>query len=217
MIAAILVGLLLTFTFGAWLSLAAAASLFFLLLDKEHRWKVALGTVVAAALFAALLLGPLRPFVQIKLLGNGIGSLAWDAFTRLDAWLFALRTWWTHPLMGVGIGNYEILEYAHEFIHSPWGPSGSTPHETYLYLLAESGLIGLFSMLFIVVGNVRSNLKLRSHPCLGLIGWFGDDSTFFGPHTSYLVWLLLGLSEVLRNLSHKPSPFPEVLGAPNAD
>jgi O-antigen ligase len=132
--------------------------------------------------------------------------------------------------MGVGIGNYEILEYAHEFIHSPWGPSGSTPHETYLYLLAESGLIGLFSMLFIVVGNVRSNLKLRSHPCLGLIalalafalctnliGWFGDDSTFFGPHTSYLVWLLLGLSEVLRNLSHKPSPFPEVLGAPNAD
>jgi hypothetical protein len=72
-------------------------------------------------------------------------------------------------------------------------------------------------------------LKLRSHPCLGLIalalafalctnliGWFGDDSTFFGPHTSYLVWLLLGLSEVLRNLSHKPSPFPEVLGAPNA-
>jgi putative inorganic carbon (HCO3(-)) transporter len=229
MIATILAGLLLTFTFGAWLSLVATAGVFFLLLDKKRRWKVVLTALLTIAIFAGLLLGPLRPFVEVKLLGNGIGSLAWDAFTRLDAWIFALQTWQTHPFIGVGIGNYEILEYAHEFIHSPWGPSGSTPHETYLYLLAESGVIGLVSMLFVVLGNVRSNLQLRSHPqfglialalafalCTNLIGWFGDDSTFFGPHTSYLVWLLLGLGEVIRKLSRKHSPLPQLLGAPNA-
>lgn len=228
MVAAILVGLLLTFTFGAWLSLIATAGLFFLLLDKKRRWKAALTAVAAMGVVAALLLGPLRPFVEVKLLGNGIGSLAWDAFTRLDAWVFALQTWRSHPLIGVGIGNYEILEYAHEFIHSPWGPSGSTPHETYLYLLAESGVIGLVSMLFIVLGSVRSDLKLRIHPqlglialvlafalCTNLIGWFGDDSTFFGPHTSYLVWLLLGLSEVIRNLSRKQPSLPQLRGVPN--
>jgi putative inorganic carbon (HCO3(-)) transporter len=229
MIATILAGLLLTFTFGAWLSLVATAGVFFLLLDKKRRWKVVLTALLTIAIFAGLLLGPLRPFVEVKLLGNGIGSLAWDAFTRLDAWIFALQTWQTHPFIGVGIGNYEILEYAHEFVHSPWGPSGSTPHETYLYLLAESGVIGLVSMLFVVLGNVRSNLQLRSHPqfglialalafalCTNLIGWFGDDSTFFGPHTSYLVWLLLGLGEVIRKLSRKHSPLPQLLGAPNA-
>ena len=228
MVAAILAGLLLTFTFGAWLSLAATAGLFFLLLDKKRRWRIVLTALLAFAIFAALLLGPLRPFVEVKLLGNGIGSLAWDAFTRLDAWIFALQTWRTHPFIGVGIGNYEILEYAHEFIHSPWGPSGSTPHETYLYLLAESGIIGLVSMLFVVLGNVRSNLRLKSHPqfgfialalgfalCANLIGWFGDDSTFFGPHTSYLVWLLLGLSEVIRNLSCKHSGWPQLVSLPN--
>src|SRR5207244_7599842 len=124
------------------------------------------------------------------------------------------KTLWAHPWLGVGVGNYEILEYGHETIHSPWGPSGSTPHETYLYFLADSGVIGLASMLVILLGTIRSGLRLKNNSRWGLIalalafalitnmiGWFGDDSTFFGPHTSYLAWLLVGLSETVRNLA----------------
>jgi O-antigen ligase len=214
-VGSILAGLLLTFTFAAWLSLAAATALFVLLLERKRRWKLALTGLVVLSLFSALLMiGPLRPFVFEKAFGNNIGSLAWDTLSRLDAWTFAVHTWWAHPLFGVGIGNYEILEYAHETIHSPWGEGGSTPHNTYLYLLAESGLVGLVGMLAIVLGTLRKNIRLRLHPEFGmialalafslttnLVGWFGDDSTFTGPHTSYLLWLVVGLSEAVRNLA----------------
>ncbi len=212
---ATLAGLLLTFTFGAWISLAATTIIFVLLFDKKRRWKLLLAAgLILVVIVPLLIFGPLRPFIETKLFGYGIGSFAWDVITRLDSWTFAVQTWWSHPFFGVGIGNYEILEYAHEYIHSPWGPSGSTPHETYLYLLGQSGVVGLVSMLAILLGAVRSNLSLRTDPKFGLIasalafalianliGWFGDDSTLYGPHTSYLVWLIVGLSEAVRNSS----------------
>jgi putative inorganic carbon (hco3(-)) transporter len=207
-----LAGLVLTFTFGAWLSLAVTTAIFVELFDKKRRWKlIVCVSLIVALTIPLLVVGPLRPFIDTKLLGNGIGSFAWDVLTRLDAWTFALQTWWSHPWLGVGVGNYESLEYAHEYIHSPWGPSGSTPHETYLYLLGQSGIVGLVSMTAIIFGAVKSNLKLRRHPEYGLIaaalafalvtnivGWFSDDSTLYGPHTSYLVWLIVGLSEAVR-------------------
>ena len=219
MAAATLVGLLLTFTFGAWLSLAAAITLFVLLIDRKRRWKLVGISFLIFAIFAGLLVvGPLRPFVFEKAFGNNIGSLAWDALSRIDAWTFAVQTWWAHPIFGVGVGNYEILEYAHETIHSPWGEGGSTPHNTYLYLLAESGIVGLAGMLMIMLPTLRRTLSLRHNAEFGIIalaiafaitvnmiGWCGDDSTFTGPHTSYLLWLMVGLGEALGNLARKTS------------
>jgi len=211
---ATLAGLLLTFTFGAWLALAGATALLIFIIDRKRRWKLLGAAVLVLVIVSALLVaGPLRPFVFEKAFGNNIGSLAWDTLSRLDAWTFAVQTWWAHPLVGVGIGNYEILEYAHETIHSPWGEGGSTPHNTYLYLLAESGVIGLIGMLAIMFGTLVRSLRLRQNPQYGLIalalafgltcnliGWCGDDSTFTGPHTSYLLWFIVGLSEAVRNL-----------------
>jgi O-antigen ligase len=216
---AVAVALLLTFTFGAWLALLATLSVYVALFEKKWR-----GRVLKAVLSSILILGlvvaftPLHVYIESKLFGTAAGSLAWDVFTRVDAWLFALRTWWSHPLIGVGVGNYEILEYAHEFIHSQWGPSGSTPHETYLYLLAELGIVGFVPVVVILLRTIRWDISLRRDSRFGLIalgiafaltanmiGWFGDDSTFFGPHTSYLVWLLVGISESIHNISNSPA------------
>lgn len=213
----IVAGLVLTFTFGAWVSFAATTALFILLFDKKRRWKLVLCAGLISALAVGLLVfGPLRPFIDAKLLGNGIGSFGWDVLTRLDSWTFAIQTWLTHPFVGVGIGNYEILEYAHEYIHSPWGPSGSTPHETYLFLLAQSGIVGLISMLAILLPVVRACLRMRKHPEVGLfaaalafalitnlLGWFSDDASLYGPHTSYLVWLIVGLAEAVRQYANR--------------
>ncbi len=211
---ALLAGLILTFTFGAWVSLAATAAWLILLFDSKRRMRMILIFALIVLLVGALVaVGPLRPLVEGKLLGNGVGSFAWDAFTRLDSWLFALDTWRAHPFFGVGIGNYEILELSHEWIHSEWGPSGSSPHETYLYILVQSGLVGLVSILAILLSTIRNNLRVKLDPELGLValglvfalttnllGGFSDDSSFFGPHTSYLVWLLMGMSETVFNL-----------------
>jgi O-antigen ligase len=210
---AMLVGLLLTFTFGAWFALPATWGVFFLLFDKKHRWKMTLAAALVLLVLASLLLySPVRTTLTEKVLGNGVGGLAWDAVTRLDSWKFAITTWMSHPLVGVGYGNYQVLEYAHEYVHSEWGSGGSSPHETYLFLLASLGVVGMVSILVVALGTVRSNLRFRTHPELGLIalalafaltanmvGWFSDDTSFLGAHANYLFWLLIGLSEAIRN------------------
>jgi O-antigen ligase len=215
MTVATLVGLLLTFTFGAWLALLAAVGLSVVLLDKKRRWKVVLVAAIVFSLVAAIvILGPLREVVEPKLFGSDMGSIAWDAFTRMSMWTFALKTWWAHPILGVGIGNYELLYSYEPQVQAEWASQGASPHETFLYLLVQGGIIGLVAVLRVMLGNIRGCLSLRNTPELGpiafalgfalmtnMIGWFSDDSGFFGPHASYLVWLFLGLSEVIRNLA----------------
>jgi len=207
-------GLLLTFTFGSWLALAATLGFFVLLLDRKRRWKFVAVAVVVALCGILLIMGPLRPLVEAKFSGAQIGSFQWDVFTRLKAWVFAFQTWRAHPLLGVGVGNYEVLSAEVDWLGiGPIG-AGSTPHETYLYLLAESGLVGFISIMIVFLSSIRSDLNLKSHPQLGivglalgfailvdLIGGFSDDSGFVGPHTSYLLWLLIGLSEALLRIA----------------
>ena len=92
-------------------------------------------------------------------------------------------------------------------------PGAVLPHETYLFLLASLGVVGTVTILIITLGTIRSDLRLRAHPQLGLIalalafaltanmlGWLSDDASFLGAHANYLFWLLIGLSEAIRNL-----------------
>ena len=225
---AMLAGLLLTFTFGAWLALPAAAGLIILFFDKKQRWKMALATgLVLLCIASVLAFTPVRTVVVDKTLGTEIGSLAWDVLTRLDAWTFAVIIWRSHPLLGVGFGNYQLLEYDNEFIHSEWGLAGSSPHETYLYLLASLGIVGTVSIMIVMLGSIRTNLRLHTDPEWGLIGlalafafvanmfgWFGDDASFLGAHANYLLWLLIGLSEAISQFKitghqkHMPLEYP---------
>src|SRR5262249_3145927 len=146
---------------------------------------------------------------EAKLSGAQIGSFTWDVFTRLKAWMFAFNIWRAHPVLGVGVGNYEVLSAESDWLGvGPIG-AGSSPHETYLYLLAESGLVGFLAMMAILLGTVRQNLRprvgllgvaLAFSLVVNLIGGFSDDSGFAGPHASYLLWLIVGLSEVVSRL-----------------
>jgi O-antigen ligase/polysaccharide polymerase Wzy-like membrane protein len=219
---AMLAGLVLTFTFGAWLALAATFALFVLTLAGKARWKLLLAGVVILSLLVALVAyGPLRPIVVAKATGTAIGSLTWDIVTRLIGWKLAMQTWLSHPLLGVGIGNYEVTSAGYDYVLGPQS-QGSSPHETYLYLLASIGLVGTLSVLVIMVSTLRSNLQdvgvdpdlrllklaLAFALATNLIGWFGDDSGFYGPHAGYLLWLFVGLSEAIPRIAERPlTPF----------
>lgn len=218
MTATMLAGLLLTFTFGAWLSLAATIGLFALLIDKKRGLKMVAAGALAFLLFViALAAGPLRPLVEDK-----AGQIAWDAATRLDAWALAWSAFISHPVIGIGYGNFPsmTLDFLH-WIRFDLAPEGSSPHAFYLYLLAELGLLGLASVIFIFLSTVRSNVQLRGTRELGYIGLalafalttvlidgFSDDSALYGAHAGYLLWLFIGLSEAV-------SRFPGVqIGGP---
>ena len=225
-----LAGLLLTFTFGSWLALPVTLGLFVLILDQKRRWKLVAGFLVVLLVGVLLIAGPLWPVVEAKYSGAQIGSFAWDVLTRLKAWAFAFGTWRSHPIIGTGIGSYETLSAESDWIGvGPIG-AGSTPHETYLYLLAESGLIGFISIMTVLFSTIRNNLRLKRDPRFGLIalalafsvavnlvGGFSDDSPFVGPHTGYLLWFVVGWSEAMLNLSRRApelqdTPEPQVNG-----
>jgi len=215
MTVAMLAGLLLSFTFGGWVSLAATTGFFALLFRRRIRWKAVFAAALVLLVVATVLtVGPIRPIVEEKALGSGVGGLAFDAITRLGVWAFAWDTWRSHPWLGVGMGNFQLLQWDYDPIHSDWAPTGSSPHQTYLYLMVQFGLVGLVATLAVMFGSIWSNLRLRGNRELrlaalalafaliaNLVGWFSDDGSFFGPHTSYLVWLLVGVSEAVRNLS----------------
>jgi O-antigen ligase len=215
-VVAVLAGLLLTFTFAAWLSLVATTGLFVLLFGNKQRWKMALaGALVLVLATSVLAFSPLRPFLESKIVGTGIGSLAWDAYTRLASWTLALQSWWSHPFIGVGYGNFPTLTVGNlEFLTQEWTTSGSSPHNIYLYILSELGLIGLGAMVFIFSRTVRTNMQVSDTPELRylalalafalitvFVGGCSDDSVLYGPHMSYLVWLFVGMSEAVHNLS----------------
>jgi O-antigen ligase len=202
-------GLVLTFTFGAWAALAATFGFFAFLLGKGKRAKIFIGGLLILVLIAAFVAyGPLRTVVEQKAVGDSIGSFAWDAATRLYGWKIALQTWWAHTLIGAGVGNFEILSADYDVVLGAQS-QGSTPHQTYFYLLANVGLVGLASVLTIVIGTIRRNVAIMRSKCglslialalafgltTNLLGWFSDDSGFLGPHAGYLFWLLVGLSE----------------------
>jgi O-antigen ligase len=215
---AMLLGLLLTFTFGAWLALPAAWAVFFVVFDKKQRSKMLLAAALASVVAGSLLLySPVRTSLAEKLLGSGVGGLAWDVVTRLDTWIFALDTWRSHPFLGAGLGNFEFLSASRDWVLGAQS-LGTSPHETYLYLLASIGVIGTVAILVVMLGSVWVNVSLRSQPEFGavalalgfaltanLFGWFSDDASFLGAHASYVVWLFIGLSETVFNLAKSGS------------
>src|SRR5207344_3003821 len=80
---------------------------------------------------------------------------------RLDEWRVALRVYSGHPIGGVGLGNYQVVEPSYttqtidisavqEFINVPL-----VVHNTYLQFLSELGVIGLFLFLAVVVIPLR--------------------------------------------------------------
>lgn len=129
----------------------------------------------------------------------------------------AWRMYLDHPLLGVGAGNYTVHydTYAAEVgapapeYDSAEGPH--FPHNLYLELASETGLLGLFvfgTAVLLVLGHLRRaeaayfaagnalHAALASALALALVG-FLISSLFLHGHYQRYLWVLLGLSAAL--------------------
>jgi len=107
----------------------------------------------------------LAALVVLVALGIGIG-LAFDSRhnpgendTRLAAWSAGVRTVALFPLTGVGIGGYYCV---YPFVRSPDAPGPGDPiaydpHNFYLSVAAETGLLGLGAFIFTILTFVRES------------------------------------------------------------
>ena len=135
-LAATALGLAATFSRGAWLALLAGVAA----LSVAGRPRLALRALVLLLLGAGafeLLSGGMLSDTAARTLGD------WVLEQRAALLLAAVRMFTTHPLLGLGPGGFahQVEAYAAQ-ITSLWDYQ-ATPHDAFIQLAAEDGIIGV--------------------------------------------------------------------------
>jgi O-antigen ligase len=208
-LAFITVGFFATDSRGGVLALVFALVAAFVLLPHQ-RARVLGWTMIAAVGLAVYL--QFRPAALDRLThfsGGGSG--------RLDAWTVAWRIFREHPLIGIGLDNFTVLEPRYALQSGTLSDVrvvAEMPvlvHNTYLQLLVETGPIGLIVFLIVVLGSMRASwLAARRFDALGrsdyanlaravLIGTIGilAANFFITNGNNFELWILLALGPVM--------------------
>jgi O-antigen ligase len=144
--------LLLSGSRGGLLALAAETTIALALAVHSRRslFRRSLGAVAAATVLAAALLfawvDPGWVSKRLALVAN-VGGPAWTELAdfRKSMALDSLRMWRAHPLLGVGLGNFETAYPGYQSFPSEMWMDYA--HDDYVEALAETGLVGAVLML----------------------------------------------------------------------
>jgi putative inorganic carbon (hco3(-)) transporter len=184
--------------------------------------------VVAAVLvILAVGVGYYFAYAPSHLRGSFSGSLSGASSGRSDEWRIALRMIRNHPLNGVGLGNYIIVEpsYSTQSINLNFVRLVVTKplvaHNSYLEVAAELGLGGLVllvTVLTLAVSRARralesfaksaDDLEFYARGLLaGAIGMFVAYGFLSGQYEKQL-WLVIGLLASIPVLARQHEKLP---------
>jgi O-antigen ligase len=134
-------------------TLAVATALLYVIWHSRHRARnlalIGVLTVPLVIFFPAL---PVHRFLHPNERGFNTEQF------RFEAWEAGLRMFETHPVFGVGLGNFKILMPMYA---DPNVEIDTIAHNTYVEYLAELGPAGLFLFVAIVFCAFRSLRKVR--------------------------------------------------------
>lgn len=171
----LVVGVILSFTRAAWLSLAVAVAV--LLVIKIRPRKEIFALMVAAALGV---LWFVWDDLEQRLTENrqvssdnltehveSMSNISTDAsnLERINRWKSAFRMFFERPVVGYGPGTYMFLyapfQKPHEktIISTNAGDMGNA-HSEYIGPLAESGVLGTLSILFIILFTITTGVRV---------------------------------------------------------
>jgi O-antigen ligase len=229
-------------TLERWWLVGSATVMAFALLETGSRGGfIALGVAFTVAL---VLGGRERTRVLAALLGFGGLAIMYFAFAapaelrghvadfttgggsgRTDLWAIARQVAADHPVLGVGIGNFEAVEA--EYASQANLPSidlvidePHVVHNTYLELLAELGVVGFTCFVALVAGAVvlgwravrsfaragATDLELLARGLLVGLGGMLAASFFLSAEYEKQLWLLLGFAVALAGIAERAMP-----------
>ncbi len=206
----IVLAVLVTYSRGAIVSLGAMLALG-LTLDRRSWQLLPLALLVGGV---ALVLLPPTFLDRVE----SIFVLSARGAGRLDIWLVGFQIIKTHPVLGVGLGNFGEA-FSRYFPHTPGirrvFEQGMGPHNIFVGVFGELGLVGLF-IFFIVIGltivrfakqmytSVEHKKGLRDDVLMRgmFVGVFGllVASMFVDLRYRKLFWFFMALVEVPRRL-----------------
>lgn len=155
---------LLTFSRGGLLAMVIVFLLYFLMNRPLQQAKLLLGSVVMLSFLAYLAIVQLK-FDFYGILESRVEDFSQDGGSgRFDLWARAWEFFSTHQIFGIGAFNYPDYNFYY------FGDSHYV-HNTFLDILSESGLIGLFFYLifaFLLVFQLVESRMYRRKPYLFL-------------------------------------------------
>jgi O-antigen ligase len=199
-----------------------------LILSPRQRGRI-LGLVAVAGVAVVVLLA-VQPGALSRIVDLGGGSSG-----RSDLWTVAGDVFSGHPIVGVGAGNFVVVEAT--YVLQPGSISRiqyltSVPHlvhNTYLQLLAETGIVGCALFLMVIAGCLRTGWRaIKRFEDEGqveyaevtravLTGTVGMLTTliFISDGDDLRLWVLLALLPVLGTLASQTRPSERLaVGAP---
>ncbi len=169
------VGLVLSYSRAAWLSVLSALAVFLVL-----RFKIKFGIVFIAILGGLLYLYSQRSAIILELEQNrqdsseklaehvqSISNISTDASNveRINRWKCAIKMWAEKPVFGWGPGTYQFqyapfqMSYDKTIISTNSGNRGNA-HSEYIGPLAESGILGSLSVLLLVLYTLLTGFRV---------------------------------------------------------
>jgi O-antigen ligase len=217
-----LVGLVLTFSRESWL-----LGFFGLLLVSaawlRSRVNPALGVLIVISVSIVIALSG-----AIGLVSTFYNPDDVYGFERIYYYATALQLFATHPLIGVGAGNYQFFDRSYE-----GEAAGGVAHNQFLTLAAETGLLGLSVFLWLILAlfRIRKQLHLSIEPleashewvkfagsafllvwiveCFFQEAFFATAAAGGGTHVMTAIvfpWIFLGVLLAATNLSRSATP-----------
>jgi O-antigen ligase len=151
----IVVGVITSLSRSGFLAMIAAMMIL-LVIMRGRRLRLLSGLAAVAVLLALFLfaLGDFSPYLQrLNTILNPDRSL----YGRGEIWWAALRTWWSAPIWGTGLGSF--AEATAPYFRHEWGAFAARAENEYLDLLVEGGVVGIGLALTALVSIARSGWR----------------------------------------------------------
>ena len=171
----ILIGIIVSYTRAAWLSVAGAYFIYLLFLLRIN-WKI----VFAGFALSLMVLAYYSEEIKMKFAANkqsssqdlgehlkSVSNIKSDAsnMERINRWSSALRMFSKKPILGFGPGTYRFQyapyqrSYELTYVSTNAGTLGNA-HSEYLGPLAEQGFLGTISFVLIVILSIKTGSRI---------------------------------------------------------
>lgn len=209
-------GLMLTGSRGGLVAALVSMAVFVMILQPHHRWRAILLIAAVGLASTAFLSEALLARLSFLIDPTAAAPTADIAVQgRLASWAVAQKLFVDHPLLGVGIGNFNAyFQNTALDLGLIFRGEARSAHSLYFEIAAElglvglAGLLGLFALALAVPFRVAQTLDRRGDPrfaqdCralgIGLVAMFVARLFLHDDYPTHM-WTLIGLSLGLHKL-----------------